>query len=63
MNPEVPHPRWSQATEEVLGTGQRRPTLIYNGYGDQVASLYTAGSRVRTVYVRRANSPVVAAAA
>jgi sulfoxide reductase catalytic subunit YedY len=40
VNPEVPHPRWSQATERVLGTDERRPTLIYNGYGDQVAALY-----------------------
>jgi sulfoxide reductase catalytic subunit YedY len=40
VNPEVPHARWSQATEEVLGTGNRVPTLLYNGYGDQVASLY-----------------------
>ena len=41
VNPAVPHPRWSQATEEVLGTDQRRPTVIYNGYGPEVASLYT----------------------
>ncbi len=41
VNPEVPHPRWSQASEEVLGTGERVPTLIYNGYGEQVAGLYT----------------------
>ncbi len=40
VNPAVPHPRWSQATEEVLGTGSRKPTVIYNGYGDLVASLY-----------------------
>ena len=40
VNPAVPHPRWSQATEEVLGTGTRQPTLIYNGYGDLVAGLY-----------------------
>ena len=40
VNPAVSHPRWSQATEEVLGTGDRRPTLIYNGYGEQVASIY-----------------------
>lgn len=40
VNPQVPHPRWSQASEEVLGTGDRRPTLLYNGYGEQVASLY-----------------------
>ncbi len=41
VNPEVPHPRWSQASEEVIGTDDRRPTVIYNGYGDQVASLYS----------------------
>jgi sulfoxide reductase catalytic subunit YedY len=41
VNPAVPHPRWSQASEEVLGTSERRPTLIYNGYGEQVAGLYT----------------------
>ncbi len=40
VNPAVPHPRWSQATEEVIGTGERRPTLIFNGYGDYVADLY-----------------------
>jgi sulfoxide reductase catalytic subunit YedY len=40
VNPAVPHPRWSQATEEVIGTGERRPTLIFNGYGDYVAGLY-----------------------
>ncbi len=40
VNPAVPHPRWSQATERVLGTDKRVPTLIYNGYGDYVASLY-----------------------
>jgi sulfoxide reductase catalytic subunit YedY len=41
VNPQVPHPRWSQASEEVLGTGMRVPTQIYNGYGEQVAMLYT----------------------
>lgn len=40
VNPEVPHPRWSQASEEVLGAGERVPTLLYNGYGEQVAELY-----------------------
>ncbi|MGU3537140.1 protein-methionine-sulfoxide reductase catalytic subunit MsrP [Methylobacterium sp. A54F] len=40
VNPAVPHPRWSQASERVLGTDQRVPTLIYNGYGEQVAGLY-----------------------
>ncbi len=41
VNPSVPHPRWSQATERLLGTDERRPTLLYNGYGAYVASLYT----------------------
>jgi sulfoxide reductase catalytic subunit YedY len=40
VNPAVPHPRWSQASEELIGTGERRPTLIYNGYGEYVAGLY-----------------------
>ncbi|NWG25984.1 MAG: protein-methionine-sulfoxide reductase catalytic subunit MsrP [Pseudorhodoplanes sp.] len=40
VNPEVPHPRWSQASEELIGTGERRPTLKFNGYGDYVADLY-----------------------
>jgi len=40
VNPKVPHPRWSQADEEVIGTGERRPTLLFNGYGDYVTGLY-----------------------
>ena len=40
VNPNVPHPRWSQSSEEILGTGNRVPTQIYNGYGEQVAMLY-----------------------
>lgn len=40
VNPEVSHPRWSQATEEVLGEGKRVPTLMWNGYGEHVAGLY-----------------------
>jgi methionine sulfoxide reductase catalytic subunit len=40
VNPQVPHPRWSQATEEVIGTGERRATQIFNGYGDYVADIY-----------------------
>lgn len=40
VNPAVPHPRWSQASEQVLGSRDRRPTQIYNGYGEQVAGLY-----------------------
>jgi sulfoxide reductase catalytic subunit YedY len=40
VNPEVPHPRWSQASERVLGTDERRPTLMWNGYGEFVADMY-----------------------
>jgi len=40
VNPEVPHPRWSQETEEIVGTDKRIPTQLYNGYGDYVADLY-----------------------
>jgi len=40
VNPKVPHPRWSQATERVIDTGKRIPTLPYNGYGEFVANLY-----------------------
>ncbi|MGH7112880.1 MAG: protein-methionine-sulfoxide reductase catalytic subunit MsrP [Stellaceae bacterium] len=40
VNPAVPHPRWSQATERVIGTDERVPTLIWNGYGEYVAHLY-----------------------
>jgi methionine sulfoxide reductase catalytic subunit len=48
VNPEVPHPRWSQATEEVIGDGGKRvPTLKFNGYGEQVAGLYTGLEKER----------------
>ena len=40
VNPKVDHPRWSQASERRLGEFRKRPTLMFNGYGDQVASLY-----------------------
>ncbi len=40
MNPAVDHPRWSQATERRIGDFTRRKTLPFNGYADQVASLY-----------------------
>ncbi len=40
VNPAVPHPRWSQAHERVLGTNDDVPTLLFNGYGDYVADLY-----------------------
>ncbi|MER2535082.1 MAG: protein-methionine-sulfoxide reductase catalytic subunit MsrP [Rhizobiaceae bacterium] len=50
VNPDVPHPRWSQAKERVLHTGELVPTLLYNGYGDQVAGLY-AGKDPATLFM------------
>ena len=47
VNPEVAHPRWSQATERRIGEFSRRKTLPFNGYADQVASLY-AGLDLKT---------------
>lgn len=46
VNPEVDHPRWSQSSERRLGEFSKRPTLKFNGYGDQVARLY-AGMDLR----------------
>ena len=40
VNPEVDHPRWSQATEQRIGEFKRRKTLMFNGYADEVAKLY-----------------------
>jgi sulfoxide reductase catalytic subunit YedY len=49
VNPDVSHPRWSQATERRIGELSRRKTLLFNGYGDQVASLY-AGMDLRKFF-------------
>jgi methionine sulfoxide reductase catalytic subunit len=52
VNPNVDHPRWSQKTERVIGAPiwkQRQPTLMFNGYADQVASLYT-GMNLKKYY-------------
>jgi len=49
VNPNVDHPRWSQATERRIGEFRRRKTLMFNGYADQVASLY-AGMDLRKHY-------------
>ena len=46
VNPNVDHPRWSQATEQRIGESGRRPTLMFNGYAEQVAHLY-AGMDLR----------------
>lgn len=47
VNPQVAHPRWSQATERVIGTGDRVPTQLFNGYGEFVSGLYTGLQRER----------------
>jgi len=47
VNPTVDHPRWSQAKEHRIGEFGRRPTQMFNGYGDQVASLYAGMDLVR----------------
>ncbi|MBI1238475.1 MAG: protein-methionine-sulfoxide reductase catalytic subunit MsrP [Alphaproteobacteria bacterium] len=49
VNPEVPHPRWSQASERVLGSGEQVPTQLFNGYAEEVASLY-AGLEGQNLY-------------
>ena len=49
VNPEVSHPRWSQATERRIGEFRRRKTLMFNGYADQVGSLY-AGMDLKKNY-------------
>jgi len=49
VNPDVDHPRWSQARERRIGDFFRRPTLMFNGYADQVASLY-AGMDLRRFF-------------
>ena len=49
VNPDVDHPRWSQARERRIGEVRRRPTLMFNGYADRVASLY-AGMDLRRNY-------------
>ena len=50
VNPEVSHPRWSQAQEEILGSGEMVPTKLFNGYGEFVAPLY-AGLEKEKLYM------------
>jgi sulfoxide reductase catalytic subunit YedY len=49
VNPEVDHPRWTQATERRIGELRKRRTLMFNGYGAEVASLYS-GMDLRKLY-------------
>ena len=51
VNPEVAHPRWSQANERLLGTDERVPTRIYNGYGPYVAHLYKGMKQTRRLFM------------
>ena len=57
VNPTVDHPRWSQATERRIGEFRRRKTLMFNGYGDQVASLYAGMDLRKSIYVVTAARP------
>ncbi len=50
VNPKFPHPRWSQAKERMLGTGERIKTQIYNGYGEWVAPLYADMPQKRKLF-------------
>ncbi|MGQ0484916.1 MAG: protein-methionine-sulfoxide reductase catalytic subunit MsrP [Hyphomicrobiales bacterium] len=50
VNPEVDHPRWSQADEQMLGSGERVPTKLFNGYGEFVAGLYS-GMEAEKLYM------------
>ena len=51
VNPEFSHPRWSQATERELGSGERVPTKLYNGYGEFVAHLYADMPQDRRLFM------------
>lgn len=50
VNPQVPHPRWSQATEKPLGSSERVPTQLYNGYAEFVSGLY-AGRKSEKLFM------------
>jgi sulfoxide reductase catalytic subunit YedY len=51
VNPEFDHPRWTQATERVLGSSERVPTLLYNGYAEFVTGLYKDMPQDRTLFM------------
>ena len=50
VNPEYAHPRWSQATERLLGSNERVPTQKYNGYAEWVEPLYAAMPQTRELF-------------
>ena len=51
VNPEVPHPRWSQASETLIGINKLVPTQLYNGYGEYVAYLYKDMKQDRSLFM------------
>ncbi len=51
VNPDFSHPRWSQATERVLGTDKRVPTLIYNGYEEFVSKIYSRMAKNKQLFM------------
>lgn len=53
INPEVPHPRWSQATERFINTGERVPTRVFNGYGEWVAETYAGLEEEHGIWLYR----------
>lgn len=53
VNPNIPHQRWSQASERLLGEDRRVPTQLFNGYGDYVADLYPDEPRERQPPIAR----------
>lgn len=53
INPEVSHPRWSQATERFINTGERLPTRIFNGYGEWVAGMYAGLEKEHGIWLYR----------
>lgn len=55
VDPRVPHPRWSQAMERDIETGDERPSLVYNGYGEWVADMYAGTPRRERRKNRRQN--------
>ncbi len=50
IDPKVAHVRWSQATETLLGTNEKKPTLLFNGYAEEVAGLYKGMEKERIFY-------------
>ena len=50
INPKVDHPRWSQASERLIGTGEQIPSRLYNGYGEWVAKMYAEVQKKEKIF-------------